>query len=119
MESDDAGARNGPAENVVVLYDTALALEKQRADLDRQLMEMPDADDERERLWQALEQVTDRLSGILLQLAETASTDLNELRAKAGVLRQVLGPPVADPTALSPDVIRLALAIGQEVSALL
>ena len=117
MEQHDMLTSQEDKRNVVQLCDTYRLLDNQRNQLDQRLVSLTEDDPQRDVVWQELDAVMHRLSGLIACLAATASTQIAELHAKAGITSMVLKEHQADPT--SAGATALALSLANEVVHLL
>ena len=112
------GSLDQSTSDVLELCDQYRALNDLRIDIDRRLMALPEADHGRDILWQELEDVLARLSGLAAQLAATSSTRPAAVRAKAVVLALMLRAAESDPATIGPETAALALSLADEVAGL-
>jgi len=115
MESDDGSFGGEETHSIVSICDAYHDLDRQRADAERRMMQLPEHDEAREEAWHEVEALITQLTDVVSQLTAVPSTTPAELRAKATVLRQLLKPAVADPTTIDSGSLALALAVSTEI----
>jgi hypothetical protein len=104
--------------DVQELCDQCRALDHRRTELDQHIIAVPGSDQDREVLWQEQEAVLRQLHELIAQLPVIPATDPDGLRSKAGVLALLLRASAADPAAVDPQVMALALSVADDVARL-
>jgi hypothetical protein len=116
MPSGDNDLSRQSETDVLERCDAYRALTETRISLDRRLMALGENDGARDVLWQELEDVMARLSGLAMELAATPATQPAALRAKAGILALMLRAGGSGAEAFNEDAAALALSVADEVA---
>lgn len=103
---------------VLRLCEAFLALDEERSRLDDQLLALPEDAEERDALWQRLDELMREIPTLVSSLAATSSSQEPAIRSKAAVLTLLLKMPPDEAAALTPEAAALALSLAREVSGL-